>query len=253
MLGVITVDCWDTILAEPRDLDAAIQAALIRGVRASQPTIRDEVIAAALKREEELFGRQLQSSRLILSPQSRARTLLEVLATLCPRTDVRSIDPGSLVSGVGGAVLAAVPEPTYWAAEFLSSVAALGIPLYLVSNTGWLSSTTVLSCLRLHGLQEYFRGSYFSGDGYLPKPAPSMFRVALADCGQPAGAAAHVGDQAIADGRGAVTAGFSTVVLVPGRRDQQQVLTGLAMDCVVHAASLREAWDYLFDGERGTR
>lgn len=117
------------------------------------------------------------------------------------------------VEGLGAAVYAAMHDPREWR-PYAGSLATLhhlhlaGVPVAVVSNTGW-NVRTVFAEYDAHRLVTSFQLSYEVGS---VKPAPQIFLAACAALGTEPARTLMVGDDPVADA-GAVRAGLRTLLL----------------------------------------
>jgi putative hydrolase of the HAD superfamily len=92
----------------------------------------------------------------------------------------------------------------------LDALAARGVPLGIVSDTGWDYSEV----LRRAGLRERFGSVVMSFEHGLVKPDPRLFTTACAELGVSPAETLMVGDNHVPDG-GAVAAGLTVLLLPP--------------------------------------
>ena len=121
-----------------------------------------------------------------------------------------------VVPGLGAAIYAAMHDPIQWrpyetAAATLAAIHQAGIPIAVVSNTGWDVRTVFVA----HHLDRFVDAFVLSYEVGAVKPAVAIFDVACAELGVAATDCLMVGDDAHADA-GAVAAGLR-VLLVPAR------------------------------------
>ena len=105
----------------------------------------------------------------------------------------------------------------------LEALRAAGIPMVVVSDTGW----DVRPVLAKHGLLDYFAGLVLSYEHGVAKPAPQLFRTAAEILGVAPEDALMVGDNALTDG-GSIESGVRAYLLPtqhePGPRGLDAVL-----------------------------
>jgi HAD superfamily hydrolase (TIGR01549 family) len=87
---------------------------------------------------------------------------------------------------------------------------AAGIPMVVVSDTGW----DIRPVLDRYGLLSYFAGLVLSYEYGVAKPAPQLFTAACELLGMEAADALMVGDNALTDG-GAIESGVRVYLLPP--------------------------------------
>ncbi|HTY78389.1 MAG TPA: HAD family hydrolase [Candidatus Bathyarchaeia archaeon] len=104
------------------------------------------------------------------------------------------------------------------AAEAVTELAARGIALGIVSNTGRTPGIILRQVLDRYGLLRHFSVVSYSDEVGYRKPDAEIFRRTLAGLGAEARHAAHVGDNPDADVTGAQGAGMRGVHLAAGGR-----------------------------------
>lgn len=117
------------------------------------------------------------------------------------------------VPGLGAAVYEAMHDPSQWVpyahtVPTLHTLAAAGVPVAIVSNTGW----DVRTVLAAHGLSGSVRSAVLSCEVGLVKPSVGIFVLACARLAVAPGEVLMVGDDVVADG-GAARAGLRTLLL----------------------------------------
>lgn len=115
--------------------------------------------------------------------------------------------------GLGAALYDAMHDPLAWRPYMstgvtLSSLHRMGVPVAIVSNTGW-DVRTVFAAHHMLQLVTAFVLSYEAG---AVKPSPVIFHAACAALGVQPADALMVGDDPVADA-GAVRAGLRTLLL----------------------------------------
>ena len=115
--------------------------------------------------------------------------------------------------GLGAAIYEAMHDPMQWqpyaaAARTMAGIHAAGVPIAIVSNTGW-DVRTVFVAHHLDPLVSAYVLSYEVG---AVKPATAVFDAACNALGVPANNCLMVGDDARADA-GAVAAGLLVLLL----------------------------------------
>lgn len=118
------------------------------------------------------------------------------------------------VPGLGAALDRSWHDPADWipyadTEEALAALAAAGVPIGVISNTGW----DVRAVFRHWGLDRYVGSYTLSYEAGAVKPEPEIFRRACDDLGVDPAETLMVGDDEVADA-GAVAAGLASAVLV---------------------------------------
>lgn len=216
-LRAVTFDCWQTLLLD-RQLEAArelrvaalVEAAASRGV-ALAPDAALAAIRTAHSRHVELWSRGIGTG----SPEM-ARWALDSLgvadAALAEALGRRFED-----AGLAGDV-AALPG----AGEVLEALAARGVRLALVCDTGFSGGRIVRQFLARVGLLEHLEVQVFSDEVGMPKPHPRMFESALRPLGVAPAEAVHVGDLRPTDVAGGRGYGMGTVRLRAAHDDRSE-------------------------------
>lgn len=118
-----------------------------------------------------------------------------------------------LVAGLGDALYDAMHDPWVWTpyadtADVLRDLHDAGVPIGVVSNTGW----DIRSPFVVRSLDRCVDTWTLSCEAHIAKPDPQMFTLACERLGVAPATALMVGDNPIADG-GAVAAGLASYVL----------------------------------------
>ena len=98
-------------------------------------------------------------------------------------------------------------EPMPYAAEALAAIRGMGLRTGIISNTSFPAHAHAQR-LRQHFPEHEFEFVLSSSDCVLCKPNPAMFRLALRKAGLPPEKVWYVGDNPVADGLGASSAGI---------------------------------------------
>jgi len=96
----------------------------------------------------------------------------------------------------------------------VEALSAAGIPMVVVSDTGW----DIRPVLDRHCLLAHFAGLVLSYEYCVAKPAPKLFAAACEMLGVPPADALMVGDNALTDG-GAIESGVRAYLLPPAHGD----------------------------------
>ncbi|MDO8389208.1 MAG: HAD family hydrolase [Actinomycetota bacterium] len=117
------------------------------------------------------------------------------------------------VPGLGAALYRSMHAAHEWvpyaaAAHTLAALQRAGVPVGIVSNTGW----DVRSVFAHHGMDEGVRSFVLSFEAGAVKPAVEIFELACQRVGSAPGETLMVGDDPVADA-GAVRAGLTTLLL----------------------------------------
>jgi len=180
---------------------------------------------AILRDEARALGRDVDlatAARIWREIQDKARTADEIakgrdLSERAHRECWTALYSAADVIAEGlGAVLyereisAAAWQPFPDTVAVVEALCAAGIPMVVVSDTGW----DIRPVLDRHGLLPYFAGLVLSYEYGVAKPAPELFTAACTLLGVDAADALMVGDNALTDG-GAIESGVRVYLLPP--------------------------------------
>jgi putative hydrolase of the HAD superfamily len=200
MLRAVLFDLGHTLVYRRGEFEAIVEEAAALGV--------DVGLATA----EELWNRVQREARTPeamakgrdLSDEAHRR---EWLALYAPAEE--------LVAGLAKRLYERERDPDSWllypdVVPVLDELAARGVPLGIVSDTGW-DYSEVLTRARL---RDRFGSVVMSFEHGLVKPDGRLFAAACAELGVPPHETLMVGDNHVPDG-GAVTAGLTVLLLPP--------------------------------------
>jgi putative hydrolase of the HAD superfamily len=214
MIRAVTFDFWETLVHDSTENLREQRMLRIQALRqalglAGRPLGLAEVVEAYDRSERVLSERFWSRDRdPLLAEQVRL-----VLETASP--GVGEMMPPALfeetIAGYIEPVLRLPPALQPGAAEAVRGLAARGIALGIVSNTGRTPGIVLRQVLARHDLLRHFSVLSYSDEVGYRKPDVEIFRRTLAALGIEAGDAAHVGDNPLADVRGAQGAGMRGV------------------------------------------
>jgi putative hydrolase of the HAD superfamily len=224
VIRAVTFDFWQTLVDDTADNLAAqrrlrleaLQAALAdAGLRLDARTVE-----AGYERSQEVLESRFWDRHL--DPGFPEQVAL-VLDCLVPGAAARVTGArwDALLRGYAEPVLRYPPVLCPGAAEAVRGLAARGIALGIVSNTGRTPGLVLRQYLERHDLLRHFRAVSFSDEVGVRKPDAEIFRGTLAKLGPEAGTSAetaHVGDNPQADVEGARSLGMRAVHYVAGGR-----------------------------------
>ena len=218
-IKAVTFDFWQTLVEDsPKNLARQrarrMDAIAMTLRRAGRPLSGSKVEAAYERSERVLYERFWARDR---DPAIREQVQL-VLEIAAPGIGA-GLEPALLEEAVTGyidPVLHFPPDLHPGAAEAVTGLAARGIPLGIVSNTGRTPGIILRQILERYDLLRHFSVISYSDEIGYRKPDPEIFRRTLAGLGAEARHAAHVGDNPIADVTGAQSAGMRGVHLAAG-------------------------------------
>ncbi len=221
MISTVTFDFWQTLVEDsPENLRAqnelrltALGCAL---ERAGEP--RPEAgILEAYERSWRLLVERFWSRHRDLSHQDQVRLVLECCA---PGLGDRMPSGlfAELVEAYVSPVLVYPPDLATGAAETIQRLAARGVTLGIISNTGRTPGVVLRRLLERHDLLRHFAVISYSDEVGCRKPDPAIFRLTLGRVGALAEHAAHVGDNPVDDVSGAKGVGMRAVHYAGGGR-----------------------------------
>jgi putative hydrolase of the HAD superfamily len=207
----VTFDWWGTIAVIPAKSDSGAMRSLrmarleevfrARGIRVARSALLE-----AYDRQGELFEAAWAQHRE-MEPSDQIREFLRFAG-------LRGEDAG-LVSAVGealGAAIVARPPRLFSDLEAtLKALAARGLAIGLISNTGRSWGRYLTEVQEAAGIGRYFRARVYSDELQLRKPDPRMFEAALRGLALRADEVVHIGDDVVADVAGAKAVGMRAI------------------------------------------
>lgn len=209
-IKAITFDFWNTLYAEP--LDGSAESSRAERMAA----IRDALAACGLApADDELLAAWRSGFTAYLKAWQEGRHFgaFEQVLHMLRRFGAAPLD------GIVGQTARRIEESGAnanlqlqpGAAEVIPALAAAGIKLGLISDTGLTPGRILLGFLKRDGLLTHFSSLTFSDETGFPKPDPRMFHGTLAPLGVLPTEAAHVGDTPRTDIAGAQAVGMRTI------------------------------------------
>lgn len=211
-LEAVLFDFGDTLFGRTGAHQAIVQAAAGLGAQVDEATARQlwaEIQARARTPEELARGRDL-------SPEAHRACW----TTLYSRLD-------DVTPGLGEALYEREIHPLGWepfpdTEEVLGALFSAGVPVGVVSDTGW-DIRPVFAARALDQLVDVFCLSCEHG---VAKPAPRLFEAACDELGAEPTATLMVGDNPLTDG-GAVEVGMTAYILPPATDSQDRGLSAV--------------------------
>jgi putative hydrolase of the HAD superfamily len=218
MIQAVTFDFWQTLVADTPENLARATALRIDGVRAvlereGHPVER-EVVAVAYEATGERLAATVWGEHRDLSCQEQVATFLDAIAPgLSTKISGEAFDEA--VRAYINPVLSHPPLPFAGAIEAVVVLAARGVTLGIVSNTGRTPGVILRRVLARFGILDPFHVITFSDEVRVRKPRPEIFRLTLARAGVEPDRAVHIGDTPEADVAGARAAGMRAIHFAP--------------------------------------
>ncbi|HZP34910.1 MAG TPA: HAD family hydrolase [Methylomirabilota bacterium] len=221
MIRLVTFDFWDTLVTDsPVNLQAqrALRVAAIRRAlhEAGEPV--SEVEAEEIhERSGVLLAERFWSLNRDPTPEEQLRIVLDthrsgVAARLAPSAFAAAL------AGYIEPVLAHPPELSPGAADAVRALAARGVMVGIVSNTGRTPGSVLRRVLERHGLLHHFGPVSYSDELGVRKPDARIFHRTLEAAGVAPAEALHIGDNPDADVVGAQAAGMRAAHYTAGFR-----------------------------------
>jgi putative hydrolase of the HAD superfamily len=217
VIGLVTLDFWQTLFADTRGSLRRAHALRLDGVRetlagAGRWYAAAEVAAADARAGETLTA--VWRDHRDLAADEHLRIFLGALDPALPA----ALDPGTvdrIARAYQEPALTHRPELTPAAAEAVREIRARGLALALISNTGRTPGRVLRRLLGDAGLLACFDVLAFSDEAGVRKPAATIFRRVLEQAGIAPADAVHVGDDPVSDVAGARGIGMRAIHYVP--------------------------------------
>lgn len=225
MIRAVTFDFWQTLVDDSPDNLAAQRRLRLEALRAAlagagMPVDPAEV-EAGYERSQQVLDARFWSQHRDPAFSEQVRIVLEcVVPGAAARVAGGALE--ALERGYAEPVLRFPPTLCPGAGEAVRELAARGIALGIVSNTGRTPGLVLRRFLEGHDLLRWFRAVTYSDEIGRRKPDGEIFRRTLAKLGpEVAGApaeVAHIGDNPEADVAGARGMGIRAVHYAAGGR-----------------------------------
>jgi putative hydrolase of the HAD superfamily len=213
-IRAVTFDFWETLVSDsPENLrrQRVLRIQALQVVLAGTGSgISEAEMAEAYDRSEHVLVERFwaRDRDPLIAEQVRL-----VLETASPGIS-RAMTPALFDEALAGyiePVLHVPPDLTPGAAEAVSELASRGVALGIISNTGRTPGVILRRVLERHDLLRHFTVVSYSDEVGYRKPDAEIFRRTLEALGIGAGEAAHIGDNPLADVRGAQGVGMCGV------------------------------------------
>ena len=221
MIRLVTFDFWETLVVDRADQLAAQEALRLEAIchalaAAGAGLSRAEILAAYGRTADVLVERYWGRHRDLACPE-QVRVVMECIAPgAASRLGLAAMD--DLVAGYGSPVLAHPPAIQPGAADAVRGLAAAGVCLGIISNTGRTPGAILRRVLEAADLLRHFSVISYSDEVGVRKPEVEIFRRTLALAGARPEEAAHIGDNPLDDVTGAQGAGMLGIHYTAGRR-----------------------------------
>jgi putative hydrolase of the HAD superfamily len=214
MLRAVTFDFWETLVHDSPENMRDQRMLRIRAVhrvleRAGRAMDLAEVVGA-YDRSEHLLVERFWSRDRDPAIADQVRLVLETASPGAAGAMSAALFEEA-ITGYIEPVLELPPDLEPRAEDALCELASRGVALGIVSNTGRTPGLILRRVLERHNLLRHFKAISYSDEVGYRKPDGEIFRRTLAELGIDASEAAHVGDNPIADVRGAQSVGMRGV------------------------------------------
>ena len=214
MIGLVTLDFWQTLFADTHNSLRRAHVLRLEGVAAALAetgrVYGSPELAAADERAGAAFTAVWREHR-DMAPDDQLRIFLEALDPVLERVAAAYQEP----------TLAHRPDITPGAVEAVRELRARGLRLGLISNTGRTPGRVLRRLLEDADLLPCFDVLVFSDEARVRKPAAAIFRRVLDEARIDPERAVHVGDDAVSDVAGARGAGMRAIHFVPDVLDSE--------------------------------
>ncbi len=197
MIRAVTFDFWETLVHDTPEQMARQREMRLGAVRALLARAGAPCTAAAAETALTRCGAEMQERFWAAdrdpSIRDQVRLFLDCIDPgLAARLSAETLE--AAVTAYASPVLHVPPAIDQGAAEAVRCLAARGIALGIISNTGQTPGVVLRQVLARHDLLRYFGAISYSDEVGVRKPAPLIFERTLAALGAPAARALHVGD-----------------------------------------------------------
>jgi putative hydrolase of the HAD superfamily len=218
MIRLVTFDFWQTLLADTPESGAAAHALRLDAVGQALRKAGHRYDATALEAADVRALARLNAiwrEHRDVSPAEQVRVFLEALDPALPGA-LPPEDRGAVDHAYATPVLTHTPVVAPGAVEAIRTLAARGLALAIVSNTGRTPGTVLRQLLARAGILDAFAVFSFSDECRVRKPAAAIFHQTLAEARFDPASAVHVGDDPLNDVAGARAVGMRALHYVPG-------------------------------------
>jgi putative hydrolase of the HAD superfamily len=234
MVKAVTFDFWETLVQDSaenlrRQRRLRIEA-LHRAVRRAGCELEESLVVEAYDRSERVLTESFWSQDRDPRIEEQVRLVLEIISpSVCEAMPSAHFEEA--LAGYIEPVLLLPPALSPGADEAVRELAARGIALGIVSNTGRTPGIILRKILERYDLLRHFTVISYSDEVGYRKPDAEIFRRTLAGLAIEPRHAAHVGDNPIADVQGAQGIGMRGIHFAaagtPGAAHADLVVTDL--------------------------
>ena len=221
MIRLVTFDFWDTLVTDSPENLRVQRGLRVRAIRRALVEAGAPVTEADAEDVHErsgvLLAERYWSRNRDPSPEEQLRIVLDtagagIASRLAPAAFAEALE--AYISPV----LAHPPDLCPGAAAAVCELAAQGVRLGIVSNTGRTPGVILRRVLDRHGLLGHFGAISYSDEVGVRKPDAEIFQATLARAGVRPEEAVHIGDNPDADVVGAQAVGMRAAHYTAGFR-----------------------------------
>ena len=221
MIRLVTFDFWDTLVTDSPENLRAQRALRVAAIRRALDDAGAPVSESEAEDVHERSGVVLAERFWSLNRDPSPEEQLQIVLDIGRAGAAARLDPDAFAAALNGyisPVLAHPPDLCPGADRAVQELAARGMSLGIVSNTGRTPGLILRRVLERHGLLAYFGAISYSDEVGFRKPEARIFHVTLERAGVAADEAMHIGDNPDADVVGAQGVGMRAAHYTAGFR-----------------------------------
>jgi putative hydrolase of the HAD superfamily len=221
VIRLVTFDFWDTLVTDSPENLRAQRALRVAAIRRALGNAGAPVSATEAEDIHERSGVTLAERFWSLNRDPSPDEQLRIVLDTGREGIAARLDPAAFAAALDGyisPVLAHPPDLCPGAADAVRELAARGVSLGIVSNTGRTPGVILRRVLARHGLLGYFGAISYSDEVGFRKPEARIFHVTLERAGVAPAEALHIGDNPDADVVGAQGVGMHAAHYTAGFR-----------------------------------
>lgn len=213
MIRFVTLDLWETLIADSPQLDELRTEYRVRETLGRLGGIYSRVDYNIVFKAHESTWHSCAAhwaAARDISFKQQVRLFLNLIQEgLADRVDSALFD--AISHNYASAVLKHPPRLIEGVPQALEALVKQGFSLGLICNTGRSPGKTLRTLLDGFEISRFFSARLFSDETIARKPDPAIFRLALRELGAHEDSTIHVGDSWENDVEGASSAGLQTV------------------------------------------
>ncbi len=211
-IDLVSFDVWKTLIVPGPEEHGIKRAELIRDLLAPTENVHFvHELSVRVSREQDAL---MDSTGVQYGLTERIRGIYDLLPRE-KRVPTITDQVIELLDSYQAGVIRQYP-PKFLEKDLLDTLSQLrgqGLSLALISNTGYLAGRHMLPVLKDIGILEYLEYTLFSDEVGVAKPNHKIFDALKGKSGLEGQRIVHVGDNYLADYRGAISAGLKSLHL----------------------------------------